>query len=64
MRLLDDMRFIESEILAPPIVSTIERLIDRAHGQQVINWAILENLELISHGTMIGGHRWQKIHAK
>ena len=43
MRLLDDVRLIESEILAPPIVSTFgERSIDRAHGQQVMNSAILE----------------------
>ena len=44
MRLLDDVRLIESEILAPPIVSTFECLIDRAHGQQIMNSAILEKL--------------------
>ena len=43
MRLLDDMNLIESEILAPPIVGMFERSIDRAHGQQVMNFAILEN---------------------
>ena len=65
MRLLDDVRLIEGEILAPPIVSTFgERSIDRAHGQQVMNSAILEKLQFISHGTMIGGHRWQKIRGK
>ena len=30
MRLLDDVRLIESEILALPIVSTFERSIDRS----------------------------------
>ena len=44
MCLLDDVCLIESEILAPPIVSTFERSIDRAHGQQVMNSAILEKL--------------------
>ena len=45
MCLLDVVRLIESEILAPPIVSTFgERSIDRAHGQQVMNSAILEKL--------------------
>ena len=44
MRLLDDVRLIESEILALPIVSTFEHSIDRAHGQQVLNSAILEKL--------------------
>ena len=44
MRLLDDVRLIESEILAPPIVSTFEQSIDRAHGQQVMNLAIVEKL--------------------
>ena len=43
MRLLDDVRLIESEILAPLIVSTFERSIDRARGQQVMNSAILES---------------------
>ena len=43
MRLLDDVRLIESEIFAPPIVSTFgEYSIDRAHNQQVMNSAILE----------------------
>ena len=32
MRLFDDIRLIESEILALPIVSTIEHSIDRTHG--------------------------------
>ena len=41
MRLLD---LIESEILAPPIVSTFERSIDRAHGQQVMKSASVEKL--------------------
>ena len=45
MRLLDDVRLIESEILAPPIVNTFgERSIDRAHDHQVMNSAILEKL--------------------
>ena len=45
MRLLDDVRLIESEFLAPPIVSTFgKRSIDRAHDQQVMNSAILEKL--------------------
>ena len=45
MRLLDDVRLIESEILAPPFVSTFgERSIDRAYDQQVMNSAILEKL--------------------
>ena len=45
MRLLDDVRLIESEILALPIVSTFgERSIDRAHGRKVMNSAILEKL--------------------
>ena len=45
MRLLDDVRLIESEILAPPIVSTFgERSIDRAYDQQVLNSEILEKL--------------------
>ena len=67
MRLLDDVRLIESEVLAPPIVSTFgQHLIDRAHDLQVMNSAILEKFYMyfISHGTMIGGHRWQKIHGK
>ena len=44
MRLLDDVYVIESELLALSIVNTFERLIDRAHGQQVMNSAILEKL--------------------
>ena len=45
MRLLDDVRLIESEILAPPIVSMFgEHSIDRAHDHQVTNSAILEKL--------------------
>ena len=44
MRLLDDVHLIESEILAPPIVSTFERSIDQAQGQHVMNSAILEKL--------------------
>ena len=45
MRLLDDVRLIESEVLAPPIVSTPKfGSIDRAHGQQVMNSAIIEKL--------------------
>ena len=44
MCLLDDVRLIESEILAPPIVSAFEHLIDQVHGQQVMNSAILEKL--------------------
>ena len=45
MHLLDDVHLIESEILAPPIVNgTFEHSIDGAHGQQVMNSAILEKL--------------------
>ena len=44
MHLLDDVHLIESEILAPPIVSTFEHSIDQAHGQQVMNWEILDKL--------------------
>ena len=45
MRLLDDVRLIEGENLAPPIASTFgERSIGRALGQQVMNSAILEKL--------------------
>ena len=44
MCLLDDERLIVSEILAPPIFSTLEHSIDRAHGQQVVNSTILEKL--------------------
>ena len=45
MRLLDDVRLIESEFLALSIVSTFgEHSIDRAHDQQVMNLAILEKL--------------------
>ena len=45
MCLLDDVRLIESEILAPPIVRMFERSIaDRAHGQQIKNSAIIEKL--------------------
>ena len=44
MRLLDDVRLIESEILAPPIVSMFERSINWAHGQQVMKSAILKKL--------------------
>ena len=45
MRLLDDVCLIESEVLALSIVSTFgDCSIDRAHGQQVMNSAILENL--------------------
>ena len=44
MHLLDDVCIIESEMLALPIVSTFERWIDQAHGQQVMNSAILEKL--------------------
>ena len=45
MRLLDDERLIESEILTPPIVNTFgECSIDRAHDQQVMNSEILEKL--------------------
>ena len=64
MCLLDDVRLIDSEILPPPIVNTFERSIDRAHGQQVMNSVILEKISFISHGTMIVGHRWQKIRGK
>ena len=46
MRLLDDVCLTAGDILALPIVSTFERLIDQAHGQQlqVMNSAILEKL--------------------
>ena len=44
MRLLDELRLTESEILAPPIVGTLEHLIDRVHGQQFMSSAILEKL--------------------
>ena len=44
MRLLDDVRLIESENLAPPIVIIFECSIDQAHGQQIMNSAILEKL--------------------
>ena len=48
MHLLD-VRLIGSEILALPIVRTFERLIaDRAHGQQVMNSAIVETLVYMS----------------
>ena len=38
----DDVHLLESEILAPPIVSTFECSIDRVHGQQAMNSAILD----------------------
>ena len=47
MCLLDDVRLLESEILTPPIVSTVhtfKHTLDQAHGQQVMNSAILEKL--------------------
>ena len=66
--LLDDLRLIGSEILAPPIAVTFEHsstikpkgLGDKAISQQATNSAILENSTAIVHGSMIGSYRWQK----
>ena len=55
MRLLDDVRLIESEILAPPTASTFERSITK-----VMNTAILGISSVIVHGNMIGSHHWKK----
>ena len=44
MCLLDDVRLIESEHFALPIVSTLQRSINWARGQQVMNSSISEAL--------------------
>ena len=44
MRLLDDVRLIESEVLAPPIASTFERsMIKLASYEHSISWTKLCN---------------------
>ena len=58
MRLLDDVRLIESEVLAPPTASTFERSIIKVAS--LMNTAILGLSSVIVHGSMIGSHRWKK----
>ena len=54
MRLLDDVRLTESEVLAPPTASTFERLITKqASYEHSDSWTKLYN-------SMIGSHRWKK----
>ena len=68
MRLLDDVRLIEGEILAPPIASTFEHRqylrVLKHKASKFMNSMILEKLKFIDHGTMIGAHHWQKSREK
>ena len=57
MRLLDNVRLIESEILAPPTASTFERSITKL---QVMNTAILGISSVLIHDGMIGSHHSKK----
>ena len=73
MHLLDDVRLVESDILAPSIVSTFwcgEHLSMGAPSlrdfsstwpvsYELSDSGILEKLKFIGHGTMIGSHHWQ-----
>ena len=57
MCLSDDVRLIESEILALPIVGMFEH---SSAKPAVVHSAILEKSYVRVHGSMIGSHRWQK----
>ena len=59
MRLLDNVRLIESDVLAPPTASTFERSIIKLASS-----AILGLSSVIVHGSMIGSHRWKKTEEK
>ena len=52
MRLLDDVRLIESEVLAPPTASTFKRSITKLASYGISS--------VIVHSSMIGSHRWKK----
>ena len=56
MLLLDDMRLIESEVLAPPTARTLACSITKL---AIMNTAILGINSVIVHGSMIGSHRWK-----
>ena len=55
MRLLDDVRLIESEVLAPPTASTFERSITKLASYEMLGISYV-----IVHRSMIGSHRWKK----
>ena len=59
MCLLDDVRLIESEVLAPPTASTFERSITKL-ASYIMNTAILGLSSAIVRGSMIGSHCWKK----
>ena len=57
MHLLDYVRLIESDVLAPPTASTFERSMIKlvASYEHSDSWN-----KLIVHKSMIGSHRWKK----
>ena len=55
MRLLDDVRLIEREVLAPPTASTFERSITK-----LASYEILGISSVIVCRSMIGSHHWKK----
>ena len=57
MCLLDDVRLIESKVLAPPTASMFERSITKLASY---NTAVLGISSKIVHGSMIGSHRWKE----
>ena len=61
MHLLDDVCLLEGE-LWPRLLSV--RSSTRAHGQPVMNSAILLKLSSMGHVPTVGNHRWQKSHGK
>ena len=57
MCLLDDVRLIESEVLAPPTASTFVRSVTKlASYEHSDSW----KSSVIVHGSMIGSHHWKK----